>query len=115
MPTTELTATPNEDMFQIFTDAFTINILNDAVFGGCAAFSCTTLCLNDEGQDFLVDTRKPSSRLTLFRPDIRFWGIIQNSTDPVQTPHSAASDHGLHCLLTDFLKNTVKFEKQNPP
>ena len=30
-----------------------------------------------------------------------------NSADPVQTPHNAASDRGLYCLLTDF---QLKFE-----
>ena len=54
--------------------------------------------------------------LTLFRPDpdTRFFlfflggvggrggGYYENSADPVQTPPNAASDQGLHCLLTEI-------------
>ena len=66
MPTIELTATPNEYRFVHFTYAFTIGILNDAVSGGCATFSCTALCQNDQGQNFIVDKSKSSSRLIVF-------------------------------------------------
>ena len=30
-----------------------------------------------------------------------------NNVDPVQTPRSAASDLGLHCLLRPFFRNTL--------
>ena len=32
---------------------------------------------------------------------------MANSVDPDQTPHSAASDQGLHCLLMPICPNTL--------
>ena len=43
--------------------------------------------------------------LTLIRI-ASFYGISTNSAEPDQTPHNAASDHCLHCLLTGWpIKN----------
>ena len=39
--------------------------------------------------------------LTLFRL------TFANSADPVQTPHNAASELGLHCLLTEIPERGV--------
>ena len=48
-------------------------------------------------------------RLTLFRPDISLLGYDANGADPVQTPRSAASEPGLHRLLTGLcMQNTIK-------
>ena len=33
-------------------------------------------------------------------------GLMENSADPDQTPRSAASDLGLHCLLRHVCPNT---------
>ena len=36
-------------------------------------------------------------------------GSEANSTDPDQTPHTVASDQGLHCMLTGFsIQNRMK-------
>ena len=35
--------------------------------------------------------------------------LFANSGDPDQTPHSAASDLGLHCLPITHLGNGLKF------
>ena len=44
---------------------------------------------------------------------------VANSVDPDQTPHSAASDLGLHCLLGPVFPNMYckygKLIKSNPP
>ena len=38
-------------------------------------------------------------------------GYYENTADPVQTPPNAASDQGLHCLLTDIaMGNAVKMK-----
>ena len=38
-------------------------------------------------------------------------GYFANSADPVQTPPYAASDQGLHCLLTEIsMENAVKMK-----
>ena len=34
---------------------------------------------------------------------------VANRVDPVQTPHSAASDLGLHCLLGPICRNKGKY------
>ena len=34
---------------------------------------------------------------------LKFSNVIANSVDPDQTPHSAASDLGLHCLPMSLL------------
>ena len=45
-------------------------------------------------------------------------GCVTNSGDPDQTPRSAASDQGLHCLLRPVFPNTYSkygnFIKSNP-
>ena len=39
------------------------------------------------------------------------FGTYANSADPDQTPQDAASDQGLHCLLTEnYNKNKIKIE-----
>ena len=39
-------------------------------------------------------------------------GTQANSADPDQTPHNAASDQGLHCLLTAiFVLNQINLKK----
>ena len=43
-----------------------------------------------------VDTTNPSL------VKMPFYGTYANSGNPDQTPHYAASDQGLHCLLTEF-------------
>ena len=51
--------------------------------------------------------REGLSNLTLFRPN-PVWRTQANIADPVQTPQNAASDQGLHCLLTDIsMQNTI--------
>ena len=48
-----------------------------------------------------------------YKPSILFVGYA-NSADPDQTPQSAASDQGLHCLLTECsIKIRIKNEKYN--
>ena len=48
-----------------------------------------------------------TSTLALFRLDT-FSGTYTNSADPVQMPHNAASDQGLHCLFAEILiQNTI--------
>ena len=38
-------------------------------------------------------------------------GTKENSADPDQMPHNAASDQGLHCLLTAiFLENQINLK-----
>ena len=39
--------------------------------------------------------------LNPYYSSVIFMGHLQNSVKPDQTPHNAASDPGLHCLLTD--------------
>ena len=39
---------------------------------------------------------------------------MANSIDPDQTPHSAASDLGLYCLLRPFCSNRVTGSIQTP-
>ena len=36
-----------------------------------------------------------------YKPDVLFCGTKANRADPDQTPLNAASDKGLHCLLTE--------------
>ena len=40
--------------------------------------------------------------------------LFVNSVDPDQTPRSAASDLGLHCLPITPLHNIANFERQPP-
>ena len=44
--------------------------------------------------------------ITLFKPDTVL-GYYANSTDPVLTPPNAASDQGLHYLLTEISMETA--------
>ena len=39
--------------------------------------------------------------LNLYKPRVLFCGTYVNSGDPAQMPQNAASDQGLHCLLTE--------------
>ena len=48
-------------------------------------------------------TLKPSLVILLYKPSVLFVGHnYANSDDPNQTPQNAASDQGLHCLLTKW-------------
>ena len=50
-----------------------------------------------------------------FKPNVTWKsvkGSLANSADPDQMPHNVASDHGLHCLLTEVsIKNITKVAK----
>ena len=44
-----------------------------------------------------------------FSDQISVLGYNENSADPVKMPQHAASDHGLHCLLTEIsMENAEK-------
>ena len=58
MSTTTFTAIPDENPFEPFTDAFTIEILNDYAYGGCGYFTCTAYCQNDANQMYMIDSGK---------------------------------------------------------
>ena len=50
---------------------------------------------------------------TPFRPDtplgVYLIGLYAKSADPAETPQHAASDQGLHCLLTgSFMQNNIE-------
>ena len=48
-----------------------------------------------------------------FRVQIPVLEYCANCADPVQTPQTAASDQGLHCLLTAIsIENTVKLKSE---
>ena len=52
----------------------------------------------------------------IYKPSIPFWGHRQTvQTQIRQTPQNAASDQGLHCLLTGIsIRNRIKMKKLHP-
>ena len=64
----------------------------------------------------------PKSVRTYNKTEVRVWtawltvpflGTLENSADPDETPQNAASDHGLHCLLTWIsIKNKIKMKSK---
>ena len=52
-----------------------------------------------------------NDRLTHISLASHFW-VLANGADPDQTPQNAASDKGLHCLLTGIsIQNRTKMKK----
>ena len=59
----------------------------------------------------IINSRKEllSLNLSPFQTGYPFYGYYANSADPGRALQNAASDQGLHCLLTDFfMKNTMQ-------
>ena len=76
----------------------------------------TVLLLNKHGTDCLHTSVLLLRVFTLFRPEYTHFGYFPNSADSVQMPPNAASDQGLHCLLTEIsMENAVKMKTFTKP
>ena len=90
------------------------------------ALSCCGSFLYPSGLFFLSSPSLYEDSLTHISLAFHFWDIskqcrpradaaelgVANSEDPDQTPSSAASDQGLHCLLTGIsIRNRIKMKK----
>ena len=60
-----------------------------------------------------ICTGSPESSLLInpYKPSYLFVGHRQTSAKPDQTPQNAASDQGLHCLLTEYSVETKIMRK----